>query len=52
LRSRRVYKPALSHPATLQVMLESSGGQFDPALMQVFQRCAPQFERIYRESPD
>ncbi|MCI0459782.1 MAG: protein kinase [Gemmataceae bacterium] len=52
LRSRRSYKPALSHPAAMQVMLESSPGQFDPALMQVFQRCAPQFERIYRESPD
>ena len=45
-------RPALSHTAALQVMLESSQGQFDPALLQVFQRCAPQFERIYREFPD
>jgi response regulator RpfG family c-di-GMP phosphodiesterase len=52
LRSRRAYKPALSHAAALQVMLEANSGQFDPALLQVFQRCAPQFERIYRESPD
>jgi response regulator RpfG family c-di-GMP phosphodiesterase len=52
LRSRRAYKPALSHAAALQVMLEVNSGQFDPALLQVFQRCAPQFERIYRESPD
>ncbi len=52
LRSRRVYKPALSHAAALQVMLESASGQFDPALLQAFQRCAPQFERIYRASPD
>jgi response regulator RpfG family c-di-GMP phosphodiesterase len=52
LRSRRSWKPALSHAAALQVMLESSPGQFDPALLQIFQRCAPQFERIYRELPD
>jgi response regulator RpfG family c-di-GMP phosphodiesterase/serine/threonine protein kinase len=52
LRSRRAYKPALSHAAALQVMLDSSSGQFDPALMQIFQRCAQHFERIYRESPD
>jgi response regulator RpfG family c-di-GMP phosphodiesterase/serine/threonine protein kinase len=52
LRSRRSWKPALSHAAALQVMLESSPGQFDPALLQMFQRCAPQFERIYRELPD
>jgi response regulator RpfG family c-di-GMP phosphodiesterase len=52
LRSRRPYKPALSHMAAMQVMTGSSAAQFDPALMQVFQRCAPQFERIFRELPD
>jgi response regulator RpfG family c-di-GMP phosphodiesterase/serine/threonine protein kinase len=52
LRSRRVYKPALSHAASLQVMSEASEGQFDPALLQAFQRCAPQFERIFRELAD
>ena len=51
LRSRRLYKPALSHPAALQVMT-GSAGQFDPALMQVFPRCAAQFERVFRELPD
>jgi HD-GYP domain-containing protein (c-di-GMP phosphodiesterase class II) len=52
LRSRRVYKPALSHRAAIQVMTEASPGQFDPALLRVFQRCAPQFERIFRELGD
>jgi putative two-component system response regulator len=52
LRSRRVYKPALSHPAAVQVMTESSSGQFDPSLLQVFLRVGPQFERIAREFPD
>ena len=51
LRSRRPYKPALSHLAALQVMM-SQTGQFDPALMPILERCAPQFERIFRELPD
>ncbi len=52
LRSRRVYKPALSHAAALEVMLQTSPGQFDPVLIQAFQRCAGDFERIARELPD
>jgi response regulator RpfG family c-di-GMP phosphodiesterase len=52
LRSRRVYKPALSHNAALQVMTEASVGQFDPALLQVLHRCNDQFERIFREYAD
>jgi response regulator RpfG family c-di-GMP phosphodiesterase len=51
LRSRRVYKPALSHAASLQLMVESNG-QFDPGLVEVFQRCAGKFEKIYREMTD
>jgi response regulator RpfG family c-di-GMP phosphodiesterase len=52
LRSRRPYKPAYSHVAAVQMMYEAAGSQFDPALMQAFLRCAPEFERIYRECPD
>jgi response regulator RpfG family c-di-GMP phosphodiesterase len=52
LRSRRVYKPALSHTAALQVMSDVARGQFDPALLDALQRCASQFESIYRENPD
>jgi response regulator RpfG family c-di-GMP phosphodiesterase len=51
LRSRRVYKPALSHAVTVATMTESSG-QFDPALLQVFLRCGPRLERIYQELTD
>ena len=46
LRSRRSYRPALSHATALQLVLEGSPGQFDPVLLNVFQRCAPEFERI------
>ena len=52
MRSRRVYKPALSHAATMQLMIEATTGQFDPALIPVFQRCAPRFEEIFHECTD
>jgi HD-GYP domain-containing protein (c-di-GMP phosphodiesterase class II) len=52
LRSRRVYKPALAHRGALQVMNDWSPGQFDPVLLQVFQRCESHFERIFREVQD
>jgi response regulator RpfG family c-di-GMP phosphodiesterase len=52
LRSRRVYKPALSHSAAMQVMTEASPGQFDPALVSAFQRCGHHFERIFRTFAD
>jgi putative two-component system response regulator len=52
LRSRRSYKPALSHTAALELMLEGAGAQFDPALAHAFERCAPCFERVYREFGD
>jgi response regulator RpfG family c-di-GMP phosphodiesterase len=52
LRSRRVYKPALSHGATVQMMTEASSGHFDPSLLQTFLRCAPTFDKVFRELAD
>jgi response regulator RpfG family c-di-GMP phosphodiesterase/serine/threonine protein kinase len=52
LRSRRVYKPALSHAAAVQVLTRGSQGQFDPALLAAFNRCAPRFDQIVRAFPD
>jgi putative two-component system response regulator len=49
LRSRRPYKPALAHAAAVQLMIQGCPGQFDPLLLQAFQRCAPEFERIFAE---
>ena len=49
LRSRRTYKPALSHSAAIQVMTKVSAEQFDPNLLQVLNRCAQKFEQIFRE---
>jgi putative two-component system response regulator len=51
LRCRRSYKPALSHTAALQLMGESSATQFDPALVEIFRKCAPRFEQIFKELP-
>jgi response regulator RpfG family c-di-GMP phosphodiesterase/serine/threonine protein kinase len=52
LRSRRVYKPALSHATTVRMMTEEFNGHFDPAILAIFQRLAPQFEKIFREFTD
>jgi HD-GYP domain-containing protein (c-di-GMP phosphodiesterase class II) len=52
LRSRRVYKPALSHESALQIMRSGSAGQFDPALLAILPRCAPRWEAVFRELGD
>lgn len=52
LRSRRLHKPALSHPATIEIMTEASDGQFDPNLLRCFQRCADRWDQIFRGNPD
>jgi putative two-component system response regulator len=52
LRSRRVYKPAMSHSAVVQVMADSWQGQFDPALLVPFQQCATAFAEIFKDLTD
>jgi response regulator RpfG family c-di-GMP phosphodiesterase len=49
LRSRRVYKPGLSHHTAVLTMTEGSPGHFDPALVEVFRRVAGQFDHIFRD---
>jgi response regulator RpfG family c-di-GMP phosphodiesterase len=51
LRCRRSYKPALSHQAAAQLIHESSGTQFDPALVEIFRRCADRFKKTFEELP-
>ena len=51
LRCRRSYKPALSHLAATQVILETTQGQFDPALLAAFRDSAKAFEQVFREMP-
>jgi response regulator RpfG family c-di-GMP phosphodiesterase len=52
LRSRRAHKPALSHSAVVNLMTKDSARQFDPGLLQAFQRCAGHFEQIFRDFAD
>lgn len=52
LRARRIYKPAITHTASVELMLHGSPGQFDPALMRLFERVAERFEQIFRDLPD
>ena len=52
LRSRRVYKPALSHATAVQMMENEFKGHFDPALAQVFRRCEASFAETYKSYAD
>ena len=52
LRSKRIYKPGLSHTTAVMTMTEGSPGHFDPALLEVFRKNADQFDRIFRELTD
>jgi putative two-component system response regulator len=52
LRSRRVYRAAMSHKSALQIMTALSEGHFDPSLIPVFERCAPRLEVIFRQFAD
>jgi response regulator RpfG family c-di-GMP phosphodiesterase len=51
LRSHRVYKPALAHDMTVELILESKG-HFDPNLLNAFQRCHQNFDRVFLDHPD
>jgi putative two-component system response regulator len=49
LRSRRPYKPALSHKMAMITILNAQHEQFDPCLLKVFQSNNEHFDRIFRE---
>jgi putative two-component system response regulator len=51
LRSHRVYKPALAHEMAVELILESKG-HFDPNLLNAFQRCHQNFDRVFLDHPD
>jgi response regulator RpfG family c-di-GMP phosphodiesterase len=52
LRSRRAYKPALSHTVAVRMITKELDGQFDPAILAAFERCAEDFEQIFSETPN
>ncbi len=52
LTSQRVYKPAYSHEKAVQIIRESSGSHFDPALVEAFLKLQTEFQDIKRKLND
>jgi response regulator RpfG family c-di-GMP phosphodiesterase/tRNA A-37 threonylcarbamoyl transferase component Bud32 len=52
LRSRRPYRPALSHSSAVQVILQTSTGQFDPRLLELFRANSMDFDQIFKKYAD
>ena len=54
LRSKRHYKPEMSHEEACGIILEGDGrvmpGHFDPQLLEIFRKIHLEFDRIYREN--
>ena len=52
LTSKRVYKDAISHEESKQIILSSSGSHFDPEIVRAFLAIADDFAAICREHAD
>ena len=52
LTSKRVYKDAMSHERASAILVEGSGGHFDPAIIASFQRCEEAFAETARAMAD
>ena len=52
LRMRRSYKPALTHKATVERMMDAKNSQFDPALIDFFYTISQDFNEFYETHRD
>ncbi len=52
LVSKRVYKNALSHAESMQIIHEGSGSHFDPAVVQAFETFADTLPEFYKRFAD
>ncbi len=46
LTSKRVYKSAISHEQTAQIIVDDTGSHFDPHIVDAFLNCAGEFDRV------
>ncbi len=51
LRSRRPFRPAVTHARAVRVLTCESAGRFDPTLLTAFAAAGPRFEQVYNEYP-
>lgn len=51
LRSRRPYRPALTHTRAVRTLTHDCPGRFDPALLTAFLAAATRIEQIFNEYP-
>jgi eukaryotic-like serine/threonine-protein kinase len=51
LRSRRPYRPALTHSRALKTIIAEGEGRYDPVLVQSFDACSQRIETIFSEYP-
>ncbi|WP_245522664.1 HD-GYP domain-containing protein [Thermanaerovibrio velox] len=49
LRSKRPYKPPLSHRDSMRIMTEESGGHFDPQILGAFARISAEIDQVYQK---
>jgi putative two-component system response regulator len=52
VRSKRVYKPPVSHEETCKIILAGAGSQFDPELVNIFASLRPRFQEIWEDLQD
>lgn len=52
LTSPRVYKSAWSHALAVQFIVQGSGTQFDPMVVEAFQSCAPVLRKVHDSMQD
>ena len=52
LRMKRSYKAAFSHEVSMEKIIEMSGRNFDPHLVDVFKSISGDFKKIYDDYVD
>jgi response regulator RpfG family c-di-GMP phosphodiesterase len=51
LRSRRPYRPALTHTRAVRTLTQECPGRFDPTLLAAFVACSSRVEQVFNEYP-